>query len=183
MAITRTLAKLAIVLPGKVARLMLMKAQRPLFRKIGRNVIFSPFSSFSYASIEIGNDVFIGAGARFSATDSAITISDKVMFGPNVTIMGGDHRVDVVGQYMFDIKEKRPENDSPVFIGPDVWVGANATILKGVPVAQGAIVAAGAVVTRDVPEYAIVAGVPAKQVAMRFNAADQQIHKRALGLL
>lgn len=56
----------------------------------------------------------------------------------------------------------------PVTIGHDVWIGARAGILGGVTIGTGAIVAAGAIVTRDVPPYAIVGGVPAKVIRMRF---------------
>ena len=53
---------------------------------------------------------------------------------------------------------------APIHIGKQVWIGANATILPGVTVGDGAVIAAGAVVTRDVPERAVVAGVPARVV-------------------
>ena len=56
----------------------------------------------------------------------------------------------------------------PTMIGNDVWVGTNAVILGGVTIGDGAIVAAGAVVTKDVPPYAIVGGVPAKIIRYRF---------------
>ncbi|WP_082568174.1 CatB-related O-acetyltransferase [Pelomonas sp. Root1217] len=56
----------------------------------------------------------------------------------------------------------------PVSLGSDVWVGARATILSGVSIGDGAIVAAGSVVTKDVPSFAIVAGVPARLIRLRF---------------
>jgi acetyltransferase-like isoleucine patch superfamily enzyme len=181
-AARRALAKIALVAPVRIMRRLLMHAHKPLFRKIGRNVIFSPFSSFSYGTIEIGDDVFIGAGANFLASESGIRIADKVMFGPNVTILGGDHRTDVVGRYLFDVKDKVPENDRPVCIDTDVWVGAGATILKGVTVGRGAIVAAGAIVTKDVAPYAIVAGIPARAIGRRFDDAQIAEHEEILGL-
>ena len=81
---------------------------------------------------------------------------------------------------MADVKEKRPENDLPVMIDDDVWVGANVTILKGVHIHTGAIVAAGALVVKDVPEYAIVGGVPAKLLKMRFSPDELEKHKKLL---
>lgn len=55
-------------------------------------------------------------------------------------------------------------SSAPVVIGDGVWIGARATILKGVTIGDGAVVAAGAVVTRDVPAHSLVAGVPARVV-------------------
>ena len=62
-----------------------------------------------------------------------------------------------------------------LLIGSDVWIGANAVILRGVTVGNGAVIAAGAVVNKDVPSYAIVGGVPAKIIKFRFN--DEIIKK------
>lgn len=106
------------------------------------------------------------------------------MFGPEVTIRGGNHRIDVLGRYMIDIKEneKRPEDDPGVVIEDDVWVGTRAIILAGVIVGRGAVVAAGAVVTKSVPPYAIVGGNPAKVIKMRWLANEIAEHERLLAL-
>ena len=62
----------------------------------------------------------------------------------------------------------------PINIGSDVWIGAEAIIMDGVTIGNGAIVAAGAVVTKDVPDYGIVGGVPAKLIKYRFNEAQKK---------
>ena len=63
-----------------------------------------------------------------------------------------------------------PHEDCPkTIIGSDVWIGAHAQIKSGLTIGNGAVVAAGAVVTRDVPPYAIVGGVPAKVIRYRFD--------------
>ena len=92
------------------------------------------------------------------STRAEVLIHNNVMFGPRVTIITGNHRYDIVGRTMSSItdKEKRSSDDQNVIIESDVWIGANAIILKGVHISTGSIVAAGACVTSDVPEYSIV---------------------------
>lgn len=101
-------------------------------------------------NITIGDGSSIGRGAVLWTTRAEIIVGKKVMFGPNVTIITGNHRIDMVGKYMADVtdQEKRPEDDATVTIGDDVWIGANATVLKGVTVAEGCVISAGAVVTK-----------------------------------
>jgi len=153
---------------------------RPLFAKCGKNVSFYPFDSFSYRTITIGDDVYIGPGAKFAASKVFITIGNKVLFGPNVTIMAGDHNTGVIGQFLIDVKEKRPEDDQPVSIEDDVWIGSGAIILKGVRLARGTIVAAGSVVTCDTLPYSVVAGVPARVLRVRWPIDKILEHERAL---
>lgn len=90
--------------------------------------------------------------------------------------------MDIVGRTMISITndEKRPEDDKGIVFEGDNWVGANATILKGVTVGQGSVVAAGAVVVKDVPPFSIVGGVPAKVIKMRFPAELIQVHLDAM---
>src|SRR5208283_305128 len=123
------------------------------------------------ATIYVGNDVSLGLKPRLVAPRSQIRIGDKVFFGPEVTIRGGDHTASYLGRFMADIHDadKSPEDDKEVVIEDDVWVGTRAIILKGVTIGRGAIVAAGAVVTKSVLPYAIVGGVPARLIRFRWN--------------
>lgn len=68
------------------------------------------------------------------------------------------------------VVEAKYEENRRISIGNDVWIGARAMVMDGVSVGHGAVIAAGAVVTRDVPPYAIVGGVPARLLRMRFDA-------------
>ncbi|MHC5184451.1 MAG: acyltransferase [Planctomycetota bacterium] len=166
---------------GRVFRKMQMRLLRPLFKSYGKNFIFDPSGSFyTYGTITVGDDVYIGPFARLVSTESTITIGNKVMFGPHVIIMGGDHNTTQKGRFSRDVHEKLPENDLPVVIEDDVWVGARVTILKGVNVGRGAIIAAGSLVSKNVPPYTIVAGVPARLVKCRWGVDDILEHEALL---
>ena len=131
------------------------------FGKCGSNVRVPKGCSFSgIENISIGNNVALGYGLKVLSTRARLVIGDDVMFGPNVTIVTGDHRIDIPGRTMISLtdKDKLPENDQDVVLEGDNWIGANSTILKGVTIGQGAVVAAGAVVNHDVLPFSIVGG-------------------------
>lgn len=148
----------------------------------GTNVIIGNGCSFTPSHIKIGNDVSIGDMCSFIATISNIYIGNKVMFAPNVTIRGGNHRTDLVGRYMFDIepKDKLPENDHDVYIEDDVWIGCNVTILSGVRIGKGSIIGAGSVVVKDVPDYTIHVGVHDTFEKERFTKSQIIAHEALL---
>ncbi|MDO9117852.1 MAG: acyltransferase [Nitrospira sp.] len=156
-----------------------MALLRPLFCRHGRNFRFDPSGSYSYATITVGHDVFIGKGAVLTSA-RGITLGSKVMIGPGVMIIGGDHNIEVVGQYMCDVSNKGPKDDLPIEIKDDVWIGAGAIILKGVTIGRGAVVGAGAVVTRDIDPYCIAIGVPAKVLRKRWDEATIRNHEALL---
>jgi acetyltransferase-like isoleucine patch superfamily enzyme len=169
-----------LLLGRKVFRRLRMWALRPAFKKYGRHFLFDPDGCYTFRTIEVGDDVTLGERAILVASDSRIIIGNKVMFGPGVTIIGGDHNTSVVGAFMYDVFEKRPQDDQDVIIEDDVWVGANALILKGVRLGRGSIVAAGSLVYRDVPPYTTVAGVPAVKVNRRFDIETILAHEKVL---
>ncbi|RDB65404.1 acetyltransferase [Eggerthella sinensis] len=123
-------------------------------------------------NIHIGDACSIGVNAIIWTTRAEVIVGNYFMTGPNITIITGDHRTDILDRPMIAIgdNEKLPENDADVVIEDDVWVGANAIILKGVHIAKGCVVAAGAVVTNDIyPTYSIWGGCPARQIGSRIN--------------
>jgi maltose O-acetyltransferase len=171
-----------LVLAKRVWRRLRMMVYRPLFGSHGRNFRFDPDGDYSYATIHVGHDVHLGMRPTLTATRSTIRIGNNVMFGPEVTIQGGNHRTDLVGRFMFDVTdaEKRPEDDLGVVVEDDVWIGTRAVIVHGVTIGRGAIVGAGAVVTRSVPPYAIVGGVPARVIRFRWDVETILRHEAIL---
>lgn len=126
------------------------------------------------------DNVSIGPGATIYTTGAKLIIKHHVIVGPNLTIITGDHNISVVGEYICDVKEKKPENDLDVVIESDVWIGCNVTILKGVTIGRGSVVAAGAVVTKSCPPYSIIGGVPAKVIKKRFSEDEIIKHEEML---
>lgn len=131
-------------------------------------------------NLSIGDGSSIPKGSTFYCTEAPLNIGKKVIFGPNPTIITGDHRADIVGKFMLDCNNKLPQNDMPVIIEDDVWAGANITILKGVTIGRGAIIAAGSVVTKSCPPYSIIGGIPAKIIKYRFTVDECIQHEKEL---
>ena len=117
--------------------------------------LFPPFSSDFGLNIKLGKRIFINAGTKMQ-DQGGITIGDGCLIGHNVVFATLDHGL---------LPEDRRELlCAPIVVGNDVWIGSNATILKGVTIGDGAIIAAGAVVTSDVEPMTIVGGVPARKI-------------------
>lgn len=116
------------------------------------------------APLALGRRCFLNKNVRLGSNgDAPLTLGDHVMVGPNVvmdTSRHNDSRTDIPMQ-------DQGLSFAPIHVGDDVWIGANAVVACGVRIGRGAIVGAGAVVTHDVPEFAVVGGVPAKIIRMR----------------
>ena len=127
------------------------------------------FYCMGIENLEIGSKVYIGPNATFLCTRAALRLGDGTIAGPGLTIVTGDHRIDLVDVPFSELsdEDKLPENDVPVIIEGNVWIGANVTILKGVTVGKGAVIGAGSVVTKDVPTNGIAVGVPSKVIKYR----------------
>lgn len=126
--------------------------------KIGRgSTIHMAAKFFDPVNIQIGKDTIIGEGVVLDGRDKLL-IGNHVDIASEVMVYNAEHDIHSDG---FEAKTE------PVFIEDYVFIGPRAIILPGVRVKKGAVVAAGAVVTKDVEEYAIVGGVPAKVIGKR----------------
>jgi acetyltransferase-like isoleucine patch superfamily enzyme len=116
--------------------------------------------------INIGKDVFMGEGMYISAE---VDIGDRVMFGPQCMILGGDHIFERLGEFTRYIKPLNNENIKKIVIEEDVWIGARVSILKGVRIGKGAVIGAGSIVNKNLPPYCVSAGNPCKIVRKIFS--------------
>ncbi len=128
---------------------------------IERGAIFTP-------GLSIGNNSGVGVNCEINGV---VTIGDDVMMGPEVVIYTSGHKYDNLEVPMWKQGDTETE---PVSIGNDVWIGRRAIIMPGVKIGDGCIIGAGAVVTKDVPDYAIVGGVPAKVIKYRKEEIDSE---------
>lgn len=115
--------------------------------------LFPPFYTDFGENITFGKHVFLNAGCRFQ-DQGGIIIGEGCLIGHGVMLATLNH--DLNPQTRADL------HPSPIHIGNNVWIGANATVLPGVMIGDGAIVAAGAVVTKNVEANTVVGGIPAK---------------------
>jgi acetyltransferase-like isoleucine patch superfamily enzyme len=140
-------------------------------------VIISPHAKI-YGCLYIGRYSFIGRYVQIDqhvqsigrycsiAAGAKIGLGPHPLYGFSTSSAFYNITSKLVAQNYFNEYEGNHET----IIGNDVWIGANAIILSGIKLGNGSVVAAGAVVTKDVPSYAIVAGVPAKIIKMRFDS-------------
>ena len=157
---------LANKLPSSVARggrhFKKLRADlaRVYCRHVGENVNIEPHAYFNHA-LSIGDNSGIGS---YSELYGEIQIGNDVMMGTHCIIYSRNHdfsRTDI------PMWKQGFSAVKPVIIGDDVWIGGRVTILPGVHVGNGVVIGAGAVVTKDVPDYAVVGGNPAKVLKSR----------------
>lgn len=155
-----------------------IKLRGPLF--IGKNVTFEIGKQ---GRSEFGRWVWLGDGCKVRCHEGEILIGDKTVIGQECTFSAFQHVsigeqciiADRVMMIDFDhsvVEIERPIRVQGIYkrdinVGSNVWIGHGAMILRGVTVGHNAIIGAGAVVTKDVPENAVVGGVPAKVIRMR----------------
>lgn len=108
-------------------------------------------------NIRLGNNVFVNFNAVFLDT-CLISIGSRTLVGPNVSFFSATHPLDPAVRN----GTQGPELGKEIHIGEDVWIGGNVVILPGVKLGRGCVIGAGSVVTRDVPDFCVAAGNPAK---------------------
>jgi acetyltransferase-like isoleucine patch superfamily enzyme len=140
----------------------------PLRARLGHNVglegeqVWIAAGDTRPKHLVIGDDSYVGHACILIA-GTEVLIGRHVLIANNVLLNGYDgHPLDPLARAAH--QPPGPEGAGPIHIGDYAWIGNRAVILKGVHVGRGAVIATGAVVTHDVPELAVVAGVPARVV-------------------
>jgi acetyltransferase-like isoleucine patch superfamily enzyme len=122
--------------------------------------------------INVSARCFIGQGTVIAADESVI-IGNDCLIGEHVTIRDQNHRTDYTDiPFAF-----QGMHSSPISIGDNVWVGAKATIVSGTTIGSNSVIAANAVVSKDVPPWSVVGGVPARVIRNIEQSQDVPRHK------
>lgn len=117
-------------------------------------------------TISIGSFTSIGSNCRISTAEGKIRIGEYVFLAAHCYVGGGNHKSDRTD---IPIAKQGFESKGGVTIGDDVWLGANCVISDGVTIGKGSIIGACSLVNRDIPDYSIAFGIPAKVHKSRLN--------------
>jgi maltose O-acetyltransferase len=142
-----------------------------LLGQAGNNINVEKGAQFGTgAKISLGTNSGIGVNCKLMGK---VTIGNNVMMGPEVVFITTTHEHSRTDIPMF---KQGSTQEQPIHVGDDVWIGMRCTILPGVRIGNGVIVGAGSVVTKNVPDYVVVAGNPARVIRNRATQRDELTH-------
>lgn len=145
---------------GKLAKRLRAKTAKGFIRYCGKNVNIERGAVIS-SKLSIGDNSGVGLNCDCGGE---LHIGNDVMMGPECVIISKNHAFDRTD---IPMRLQGYKEEQPCFIGNDVWIGRRVMIMPGVHIGNGCIIAAGAVVTKDIPDYTIAGGVPAKVIKIR----------------
>ncbi len=130
----------------------------PYTKSCGKRLRLAPGATLPYPdNLVIGDDVYVGLWTYIGG--GHITLEDLVLIGPHCTVTGGDHRFNPERDDF-----SAPHKRGPIVIAHGTWLASGVTVTAGVRIGRANLIAANAVVTTDTPDYAVMAGVPARQI-------------------
>lgn len=156
-------------------RLQLVK-MRQQWKKKNRHNMTVPKKRFPIDKVFIGKYTYGEINVLSYNDHNILKIGNYCSIGPEVAfLLSADHNINCISSYPFKVKVLNEEleglSKGDIIVDDDVWIGYGSIIMSGVHIGQGAIIAAGSVVTKNIPPYAIVGGVPSKIIRYRFNEA------------
>ncbi len=159
----------------KIKNLIRLRLFGKAWKKANQHNRTYPGNLFELNSVTVGKGTYgqlnvrkFGNGPNVLRIGNYCSIADETVF-----LVDGGHPYETISTYPFkqgilgSFGESTSKGD--IIVEDDVWIGYRSLILSGVHIGQGAVIAAGAIVSKDVPPYAIVGGVPAKVIRYRFN--------------
>ncbi len=148
--------------------------EKKMFRINNKHNSVSMVGVYDKKCVSVGKYSYGGINCLSFNSEYKLKIGNFVSIAPGTTfVLSADHNINCLSTFPFKAKILKMGNEGvskgDIVIEDDVWIGQNAIVLSGVHVGQGAVIAAGTVVSKDVPPYSVVAGVPAKIIKYRFK--------------
>ncbi|KAJ8080026.1 hypothetical protein PM082_016852 [Marasmius tenuissimus] len=135
-----------------------LKLLKGMLGKVGEGTFIEPPFKPDYGfNVVFGKNCFANFGLTILDT-SLVIIGDRVQMAPNVSLLTATHSTSVLSRIKF------VEYGLPIVIGDDVWIGSNVQVMPGVTIGKGCTIGAGSVVTKDIPEYSVAVGCPARVI-------------------
>lgn len=159
----------------EILRLFRVGIRKKQWNKLHPNSDTIPMNDFNFQNVSMGHGSYGELNVVDFGGENKLIIKNYVSIAQRVSfILNADHYTNHISTYPFKVKtlhvtKTESFGKGNIEVDDDVWIGYGATIMSGIHIGQGAVVAAGAVVTKDVPPYAIVGGVPAKVIKYRFE--------------
>lgn len=153
--------------------------RRSKFGFCDKSVILTPpIEMNKLSNIYLYAHTDIGSNSSISALNAKFIVKENCAIASGLHVFTGNHAM-IVGKFCTEVTEEiKPKGyDKDVIVENDVWIGANVTLLMGVTIGRGAIIAAGSVVNKDIPPYAVAAGVPAKVIKFKWELTDILKHE------
>ena len=148
---------------GKFAKKLRAWCCRQFWLHVGANANIEHGVCIESLNIRIGDNAGFGVNNHIYG---GVHMGDNIMIGPDCEFHANNHRIDRLD---IPMTEQGCDEERPVIIGSDVWIGSRVIVLPGVHIGNGCVIGAGSVVTKDVPDYAIACGNPA--VVKKFRSA------------
>ena len=124
-----------------------------------KKILVAPGCILRIPREQVGSNIFFGL---YSYINGNVTVGDNVLIGPHCSVTAGNHKFDPATGWFSARTEK--DGDDSIVIGDGCWLASKVTVTGGVKLGRANLICAGAVVTKSTPDYAIMAGIPARQV-------------------
>ena len=144
---------------------------------IGVGCQIAPYSTLVLKNMFLSDYVMIQDHVNFISRNGKLFVGKYSVISAGCTIIPGEHHLKVGMPFYINAKYHIEDEEHDIVIKEDCWIGASSVLLPGISIGRGAIIGAGSIVTKNVLPYTVVAGNPARLIAMRMKKEDVLKHE------
>ena len=147
------------------------------FGAIGLHSSVDKRSKLVYENMYLDDYVMIQEHNNFISHKGRLFVKKYSVISAGCIIVPGTHKLKVGLPFWLSAKKHIADETKDIHIGEDCWIGAGCILLPGISIGRGCVIGAGSVVTKDIPDYAVAVGSPARVIGSKFSREDIQIHE------